>query len=157
VSYRRRDLRPGDVLLVRDPYPWSAVIRWVTHAPVDHAALVTGGSLVEDRFFTGVRRRRAGEYVLTGDAYRVTSGSPAQGLAAARWAQSQVGQPYGWVAALRGGIADWWRRRVGIAPADCSLLVARAWRAAGVDLTPGVADPTPGDLLRGHRLVRIVP
>ena len=157
MSYRVRDLRPGDVLLVRDPYPWSFVIRWVTHAPVDHAAIVTGAQLVETRLFSGVRRRWVGEYLRTGDAYRVPSGTEAQGLAAARWAAMQVGQPYGWVAAIRGGIADWWRRRLGIAPADCSLLVARAWRAAGVDLTPEVADPTPGDLLRGHRLVRIVP
>jgi len=83
-------------------------------------------------------------------------------------AKARIGQPYGWWAIVRDALGRlpllallWRRRHYSLDDLEdpgtrvkCSTLVALAWRAAGRDLVPNLADRStdPGDLARSAAL-----
>lgn len=145
--------RPGDLILYREHDPVSWAIRVCSTAPVNHVAVVDEwGAGVIEATHNGVRR---GPLPDLADADHWLWPIRGDGLTAAEWAAARIGQPYGW--ALYGGFARrllhlTFRhrspRRAYRETLVCSTLAVAAWRAAGRDPLPGLAEAlaTPGDL-----------
>lgn len=143
-------MSPGDVILVPGTGLIERLIEFVTVSPFSHAALVGRGQLIEAAM-GGVRVAPLDKYP-TGCVLTVADASAAQCGAAVLAAEARLGQGYGWADILRDAERDllhlpvgmgrrWWRRGT----VDCSMLVAAAWRTAGVTLTY-VPIPSPGDI-----------
>lgn len=179
----RGAIRDGDVLLFRARGAVAAVIRWATRSEFSHAALAVWVRpsledrsrdrlmLVESREGSGCRMVPLSSAV-KGNA-RISVYLPErvtleQRAAAVADALDRLGQPYGWRAILRDALGRLpllslvLRRRqfstddleLAGARVKCSTLVSAAWRAAGLDLVPNLADRStdPGDLARSAAL-----
>lgn len=180
----RELIRDGDVLLFKARGPVAAVIRWGTRSEFSHAALAVwmrlGGTGERDRLMLVESRERRGCRMIplssaVKSGARISWFAPREGdgridrrpIVAA--AIDRLGAPYGWWSIVRDAFGRLpllslvWRRRQystddledpGVR-VKCSTLVALAWRAAGVDLVPNLADRStdPGDLARSAELV----
>jgi len=146
---------PGDFGLVRTPDLMGALIRLGTRSPANHAFIYVGAGNIVEAAPGGARVRSVAEY---GDRVRWSSIAltPAQRVLVVDAARSLVGRPYGFldIAALAlasfGLPTGWVERRVARCTGlICSQLVALAYEAAGIELSPGdtPATTTPADLL----------
>ena len=163
MSYRVQHLLPGDVLLMtlssRASLParlLEALIACSEGNPFVHTCLVGDGHLV-DPTWPKVERAPLDRYRRSGWAFRVRA-SPSQRQAAVRWAEGQVGNPYGIEELLADAarldlhvvLPSWYHWR-----ADrwtCSGFVAQAYREAGVALTHAPL-PSPADLSYSPALI----
>lgn len=80
--------------------------------------------------------------------YRVRGAASWQYQKAAKYAEQQIGKPYNWDFSNRNRTDRFY----------CSQLVWRAWKEAGIDLSPGSGIISPQDLERSDKtiLVRVV-
>lgn len=157
--------RPGDIGVTPSSGFVARVIRWATRAPVAHAFIYVADGVIAEGDPHGARLTTAGRYPkrwwLIHLSAALTDGQRAGAVA---WAVGQTkthdgkGTPYSWLDDLGIGLIDvfgwaprWLRRRMrSTATLMCSQLCVEAYRAAGVDLFPGVAGGavSPGDLWR---------
>ncbi len=140
--------RDGDIALIR--------ARWWLHplTEYDHAALVYSRALTWysiDAGWTGVRDWPLGQWGRPFVILRPLCDA-ATSYDAIAWAMTQRGQPY---AAWHLPAVFWRmmtkRRKILISadelkPRVCTELVVDAYRAVGLDLTPGVNRPAPDDI-----------
>lgn len=162
MAYDPALLRPGDIGLVAGHAPHQSIsgravddlIDWATVNLFHHAFIVgPGTALVESLWL--VTNSPLAKYAETAWIYRVNA-TPEQAEAAARWAQSRIGQRYGIAAILEDAARDiahvpiW--PRMNPKRVTCSGLVALAWQHAGVSLTHAPI-PSPADLSYSPLLV----
>lgn len=152
-------------------------IRFGTESTVNHAGIYIGNGQIVEAVRSVVRGTESEYpnavwsngmapkylYIVPKWNYSVTL-TEDQRQAIVSAAQSYVGRPYGYLDILAIGLAQkrfgssvsrvskwWWVKRIEKSKAlICSQLVVEAYRAAGVDLAPGVPAGlvSPGDLLR---------
>lgn len=132
------------------------LIAWSEDNPFVHAAIIGEGIIVDPvwRVEHAPRRR----YQANGWVFRVQA-TDAQRRAAARWAESRIGQPYGIAEILADGarldLHLGFVYRLHPRRFTCSGFVAAAYAAAGVQLThaplPSPADLSFSPLLLGRR------
>ena len=150
----------GDIVLCRDTsegfHTWSdKIIEVVTHGPYVHVEIDLGDSFI-GAHSDGISRipRATG----TSYYYVTTKASPDDINAAVAWAETQLGQPYGWTDIFSDGLrflnlplyigADKWM--------DCSdfatrfLMVARASSPLG-ELASHPERVSPNDLARAFK------
>lgn len=145
--YRPEELRPGDIILcegeldVRDPL--GLLIVWASDNPLQHAALVATGELIESRDVVGVAPLDA--YAPVGWRFQVAGATPAQLRSVVAAATRRVGEAYGYRALTReAGRVPLYRR---LDPHDVvsSGLVCWAFAQAGIRLSWELM-PTPASL-----------
>ena len=159
------DVRPGDFILTHRSGPVPRLIRTGQRlrfrgadrrfAHWSHAALVvtTGGTLVEAEA-SGVRRSpleryRPREYHLV----RVDHLDARQREAAAAWAESRVGQAFGFLELAGASLSLLTGQAISIERGShmiCSVLVARALERAGERFDRDLDDILPADLARRY-------
>lgn len=175
----RLEIREGDVLLFESRSTFARVIRWATRSRFSHAAIAAwwGERLmaVESLEGKGCRAIPLSDVVAASKSiavYRVRNGGWSQARQAAQEAVGRLGSSYGWGAIARDALARlpllallWHSRHYSLDDLEdpgvrlkCSTLVAWAWRKAGVDLVPNLADRStdPGDLARSAALVPVL-
>jgi hypothetical protein len=161
-------IEPGRYLAVRTT-GWSAsVIRWATHAKVNHAAVVLPGQRVAEAEPGGAvispLAKYHGCYARANLAEPVTGRQLTQVWQAAE-AFAQARTAYNW-AAIGDDAAvflGWhWRLLLAVAASDhdldCSQMVAMCGQAAGADWLcgrPSYSQVTPGDLDSRPGMVRV--
>jgi len=137
--------RDGDVVLVK-ARPW---VRWLTGARYDHAGMVwwlRGRWYTVEAGLSGVRDWTGPHWGRYFEVFRPEWTQQVDGECAVDAALSRLGERY----SFRNLIAVIWkmlrRRGVGVQAVVCTELVAASWMAAGVNLCPGNAHPTPDEL-----------
>ncbi len=155
--YRAEDLRPGDIILcegaldVRDPL--GLLFVWASDNPLQHAALVGDGELVEGLDEVGTVP--LDEYADVGWRFEVAGASADQLRAAVTAARSRVGQSYGYRAVLAAGMRIPLYKRLDPHDVVSSALVTWAFGQAGIRLSweplPSVASLSHSPLLLGPR------
>lgn len=155
----RAALKPGDVLVSTEDGGISSLIRAATGSPYSHAALYIGGGKIIDATSPGVTTRSLAD--LAEPAARV-SVIRAVGLSAAQeqqiveTAKSLLGKKYNTTGLVTGVISEfspayqiyrrfWGSGRYGMAGLVgrgyfCSELVIKAYKSAGVKISPESAD-----------------
>ena len=161
MSYRPRDLRSGDVLLMTSSGSLPArlldlAIAWSEGNPFVHACLVGDGHLI-DPGWPRVARQPLDRYAHCGWLFRVRAGEKRR-MAAVRWAEERVGNPYGISEMLADAarldlhivLPSWYRWR----PQrwTCSGFVNQAYLEAWLRLTDAPL-PSPADLSYATLLV----
>ena len=142
----------------RSPYSHAAMVDWIGESPV----------VLETRQWIGARvlslRGEVARNETPIDVYRPV-GSAAMGTRqAAAYMWRLEGREYGWWALFRASLlrmpvlrlvlpVKWKQERDDLAP-YCSMSISAAYRSAGVDLVPNLADQftEPGDLARSAML-----
>lgn len=163
MSYRVRDLLPGDVLLMTKssyehlPARLLDVLIAVSEGnPFVHACLVGDGHLIDPTWPT-VEPGPLERYATNGWPFRVRT-SKARREAAVQWAEQHIGTPYGVVELLADAarldlhivLPSWYRWRPG--RWTCSGFVAQAYLEAGLTLTHAPL-PSPADLSYAATLI----
>jgi hypothetical protein len=166
-------VKTGDVLLYRRGRTlMSWLIAGIGRSPYSHAAMIdrVGDSplMLETRQWIGARVLSLRDEVLHGDTpidvYRPVGSAAMAARQAAAYMWRLEGREYGWLALFRAALlrmpvlrlvlpAKWKQERGDLAP-YCSMAVSAAYRSAGVDLVPNLADQftEPGDLARSAML-----
>ena len=165
TMYEPSELYTGDIPLMTrrkdcGALAWllDSLISWSEANPLVHAAICSEGCVIDPVWH--VMRRPLAYYRKTGWRLRPNC-STEERQAAARWAQSRIGDPYGVAELLDDGVRldlhfvarAWYRmhrRRY-----TCSGFVAEAYARAGVVLTraplPSPADLAYSPVLTGRR------
>lgn len=146
----------GDFGLVRTNGWMAWAIRFGTHSTVNHAFIYVGNGKIIEAEPGGARISDVSKYSnIIWSTGLVTD--PTVGARIARWAEAQVGVPYGWLdiaaltldaAGIRFAVVD--HRIERMDRLICSQLVDKAYRLAGVHLFKDgrlSGEVTPGDLL----------
>lgn len=152
-------MRPGDLIFIRGTGLVVQPIKLVTRSCYSHVV-----GYVKDDLFIGVqdfkrtRYEKLSHYEGLSDVYTCPTLSPFQRAIILAFAKAELGSRYdrvllAWQAAryLLGITLPYPENRKRI----CSTLWADAYRAAGVDLAPGVKYPSPADLMKSPLLQQI--
>lgn len=173
----REKLHDGDLLLFQARGIVASVIRWATRSKYSHAGLAVWFDdrllVLESRELRGCRLIALSDALRAARSitvYRPHDAGPFVGFQAVRAGMERLGQPYGWKQILRDALGRLpllalLLRRKQYSEDDaeepergmkCSTFVAWAWRRAGYDLVPNLADAStdPGDLARSAALMR---
>lgn len=147
----------GDYFVQRGAGIFGVVIRAVTRSPVNHTGLLTDSDPAEvvEALSQGVVRNPPPAEVTAWSTGTIKC-TPEQAKAAARFAESMIGTPYGWLNVIALGALQYGvrlpyliRKLQDKNTLFCSQLVDEAFRLAGVQLFDDgrlPMDVTPGDL-----------
>ena len=155
----RASLKPGDVLVSTEDATISTVIRALSGSPYSHAALYIGDGKIIDATGPGVKTRNLSDLAEPATrvgVIRAVGLSAAQERQIVETAKSLVGRKYNTTGLVTGVIAEfspayqlyrrfWGSGRYGMAGLVgggyfCSELVIKAYKSAGVTLSPESAD-----------------
>jgi hypothetical protein len=156
----QNDLHPGDVLLFR-PSGWiGKIVAFCTKSKYCHAAMYIGeGNVAEMREFRGGRILPLSEYAGESiDVFRADAPVVVK-IDAVLTMQALLSERYSFWHCVEAFLLRRLPKFVRKKECDhhgyhCSQAVSKAYRSAGLDLCPGVADwaTTPGDLAVSKRL-----
>lgn len=149
----------GDLLFVRGKSLLDQPIIAVTHSQYTHVAgYIKPDQLVEAQGFRKTGYQSPDFYAGQSDIYRYRQLTTEQWIALSRFIQQEIGSRYDYL------LLGWELIRVGLGVAlpyfrnrrkICSTLWADAYRAAGIDLCPGIRYPTPGELANSALLEQV--
>jgi hypothetical protein len=154
------DIRPADLILVRGEDLIGNTIELITHSPYSHVAgVVKPNELIEAQAFRRTGYQGLDYYDGCADVYTCDELTDEQRAQIVAGVTKYVGRHYsylllGWellrymFGFMLAPAKDW-------QPIICSTLWAEAYRAAGVDLCPGVRYPTPGDVAQSGLLRKV--
>lgn len=155
------EIRKADIILVRGRGWISEEIEEITQSPYSHAAgVVKENELVEASGFRlpGITYAALDYYKGRADVFTCDNLTDEQREQIANLAMQEVGDPYDYP------LLFWqlFRYKFGILlpyregkSRECSVLWARAYRKAGIDLCPGIEYPSPADLSQSKLLRKV--
>lgn len=153
-------MQPGDLIFIRGTQGIAGPIKKLTRSPYTHIA----GVVLEDTLIESQGMRRTGyqpveTYRGVSDIYTCVSLTEAQRHEVVKFATDKMGTKYdymliGWLA-VRLLFGDGVPMRASKTRQICTTLWAEAYRAAGIDLCPGIAHPTPGELAQSQYLQHV--
>jgi hypothetical protein len=155
-------IQPGDLILVRGIGWTDRVIESVTHSPYSHVAgLVKTNELIEAQAFRRVGYQALDYYAGGADVYTCDALTDAQRAQIVEYVKRAVGYRYDYlllaVEAARYLLHVCLPYREPFRSRICSTLWSDAYRAAGVDLCPGIRYPSPGDIAQSKLLRKVGP
>lgn len=151
------DFKPADIILVCGDGPISRAIEMVEGSQYSHTAgWVKPGELIEANGFRRTGYQALDYYDGRADVFRCETLTDEQKAKIVEYAKWNVGMKYSYVLLfvelIRYWFGIWLPFNQGV-NRICSTLWADAYRAAGIDLCPGIKYPSPADL-RNSKLLR---
>lgn len=153
------DLKPGDIILVRDDSELSVQVQEATSSEYSHAMLYVGTSSVIDSSSNGVHSSNIGRHFFQAEndvkVLRPDDQcSQSEISQAIEYARSKIGTDYSFreahhVTRLTSEDARLPNRQI------CTRLVAQAYQYAGVDLVDNADYCSPADIDRSGRLTEV--
>lgn len=155
-----KDLRPGDLIIVRGVGWISEAIEHVENSPYSHVAGFVGhNDLIEAEGFRKTGYAPVFNYKGCADVFRCDALTAEQRKKIPNSAAWQVGGRYDYVLLFVELIRYWFGVMVPYREPPnariCSVLWAKIYRDAGVDLCPGIKYPSPADVAQSRLLRKI--
>lgn len=155
-----RDMRPGDLILVKGTEWISRAIEEVENSPYSHVAGYIGhDEIIEAEGFRATGYAPVNNYKGCADVFRCDSLTAEQRKQIQDSAAWQVGGRYDYVLLFVELIRYWFGVLLPYRePPDariCSVLWAGIYRDAGIDLCPGIKYPSPADVAQSKLLRKI--
>lgn len=150
-------MQPGDLIFIRGTEGIAGPIKKLTKSPYTHiAGVVLDDTLIESQSMRRTGYQAVETYRGVSDVYTCTVLSEKQRQEVVKFVTNQMGTKYdylliGWLA-IRLLFGDVVPFRASKTRQICTTLWADAYKAVGVDLCPGIAHPTPGELAQSKYL-----
>lgn len=150
-------MQPGDLIFIRGTQGVAGPIKKLTQSPYTHiAGLVLNNKLIESQGLRKTGYQSVETYKGVSDIYICQVLSIYQRDKIVSYVKQQIGTKYdyllvGWLAArhLFGNVVPIYASRK---RQICTTLWADAYKAAGIELCPGISHPTPGELSKSKLL-----
>lgn len=150
-------MQPGDLIFIRGTQGIAGPIKKLTRSPYTHiAGVVLDDTLIESQGMRRTGYQAVDTYRGVSDVYTCASLSMHQRNEVIKFVTGQMGTKYdylliGWLA-VRLIFGDIIPFRASSKRQICTTLWADAYKAAGVELCPGIEHPTPGELAQSKYL-----